>query len=543
MRPLVLLVLAESLVLALLASLYFGSASAAIRAAAPPGEAPRAPSPAEPAPLVTAPPRSPSPTAQERQLAPAAAPDVIPDDPVGILVTGSVLGTDGTPVEGASVYFRRDGEYRGGDGAAPGTYAAAGLLPGTWRVACSAEGYANFEGECTLDARAFQQFDITLKPSFLVRVKVLGADGKSIMDQLREASYFGTPYVVATAAPLSGDLPMTDNSRIGRFGLGEWHGYGDFDDKTDPKLLAAGYCGELRLNQPPPVYASLLLRTTLLRCERVEAGQHELVFTMAANDVLAKLGTVKLRLLDALSGEPLGKARVSISTAQGGGSHGQTGDDGRVVIEKVLPGLGCLDLFQSEREGVFRYVRVPAGGVVDLGDVRLGPPVQITGVVLGEDGKPATEASVQWTELDGRSFPQPLHYRRSAAVDADGKFVLPGCGRHRYVVSARLPNGGFGFATADASGGAPAPVTITLAPLTTVTLRTSFDATVGYVVTALAGDRSPVAVAMLGSSYRPGSLALPPGTYTIEITDMLDDRLVRSFALQVGGEPLNIDVP
>jgi hypothetical protein len=341
MRPLALLVLAEFLLVVLLAVLWFGGTPSAARGT---GAAPSAPPPKANVSVAVAEaqPSAPAPAPIERHEAAPTVPDVVADDPLGILVTGSIRSTDGTPVVGANVYFRRDRDYRNGDSAAPGVYAAGGLLPGAWKVTCNADGYANFEGECSLDARAFQQFDIELKPSFIVRVKVLGADGKSIMDEVRKASYFGPPYVVATEAPLTADLPMTDNSRVSRFGLGEWHGYGDFNDKSDPKLVEAGYCGELRLNRPPPVFASLLLRTSLLRCQRLEAGQKELVFTMEASDVLAKFGTVKVRLLDALSGEPIIKAGINISTAQGGGSHGQTGDDGRVVIEKVLPGLGCL---------------------------------------------------------------------------------------------------------------------------------------------------------------------------------------------------------
>ncbi|HEX5051279.1 MAG TPA: carboxypeptidase-like regulatory domain-containing protein [Planctomycetota bacterium] len=540
MRPLTLLVLAEFLVLVLLTVLLLSGTTAAAGGVSPPP----ATAPPEPAAAEVAPGPAPGAAPVEREAAAPAVPELAAGDALGILVTGNIRSTDGTPVDGASVYYRRDREYHSGDAAAPGVYAVAGLQPGEWQLTCRAEGFGNHEASCTLDARAFQQIDIELTPSYVVRVKVQGADGKSIMGDLAKQAMFGMPYVVATETPLAGDLPITEQTRLLRFGLGEWVGFYEMGQNADAKLREQGWCGELRLGRAPPVAASLLLRSSLLRSQRIEPGQKELVFTLELDDVLAKFGTVKLRLLDGVTGAPIAGAGVRVSTAQGGGSFGKTGEDGRTVIERVLPGLGCLELMQSkEHESLWRYVRVPSGGVADLGDVTLSAMVKITGVVVDADGKPANGAEVQWTELDCRTFPQPLVSRRSASAEADGKFELWGCGRHRYVVSSRPRAGGFGWATVDASGGAPPPVTITLATPSKVTLHATFDLTAGYVVTALAADRSPVAVATLGSEYRPESMSLPPGAYTIEIHDMQTDRLVRSFALQVGSEPLTIDVP
>src|SRR5690606_23819528 len=113
-------------------------------------------------------------------------------------------------------------EYRSGDSVAPGVYAIAGLHPGEWQITCRAEGFANYEATCTLDARAFQQIDIELRPSYLVRVKVQGADAKPIAAELQKVVMFGLPYVVAPEQRLAGVLPITENSRISRLGISEW---------------------------------------------------------------------------------------------------------------------------------------------------------------------------------------------------------------------------------------------------------------------------------------------------------------------------------
>jgi hypothetical protein len=410
-------------------------------------------------------------------------------------------------------------------------------------LTCRADGFGPHEQVCVLDSRAFQQVDIELQRSIVVRVKIQGADGKSIAEELQRKTIWGMPYVVATETPLAGDLPPTTQSRLLRFGVAEWRSYDGRGGEAQPKLLEQGYCGELRLNRPPPVCVSLLLRTVLLQSQRLEPGQSELVFTIEVKDVLGRHGTVTMRVIDE-SGNPIPGLKPNVRTAQGGGrGGGTTGADGKAVIEGVAPGLGILNCFSgAEREQLNRFVRVPAGGVVDLGDIVMTAAEKVAGSVVDAGGKPVNGATVQWTELDGRTFPQPLVQNRSASSDADGKFQLP-CGRHRYVVSASTREGGYGFATVDARAGAPGPVTIALGKRTSVALNANFAPTVGYCVTALASDRSPVAVAMLGAEMRAKSISLLPGAYTIEIHDMLTDRLARSFALQVGAEPLTIDVP
>ncbi|HEX6814017.1 MAG TPA: carboxypeptidase regulatory-like domain-containing protein [Planctomycetota bacterium] len=546
MRPLLLLVLAELVVLLLLALQWGARGSTALaNASSAPVNTPTS-APVRPEAGLAG---SASSRPAERTPAPATL-DARVDatDPIGILLTGAIRGSDGTPVEGASAGVRRDREYRSGNSAGPGAFAIGGLQSGEWTLTCRAEGFAPHEASITLDDRAFQRVDVELKPCWTVRVKIQGADGKSLLQELQRKTNWGMPYVIATEAPLAGDLPPTEQSRLIRFGLGEWRTYDGMGGKAQPKLQEQGYCGELLMDRAPPAHASLMLRTTLLQSQRIEPGQKELVFTLEASEVLAKHGTVKLRLVDGTSGNPIAGAGVQIATAQGGGTGGKTGDDGRVVIEHVLPGIGMLQSHQrsQELEGLFRYVRVPSGGTVDLGDVTLTAAQKITGVVVDGDGKPVNGASVQWTELDCRSFPQALVDNRSALADANGKFELWAAGRHRYVVFARLFGGNdtrFGYATVDATAAGPPTVTITVGKPTSVKLDTGFDMTAGRLVTALASDRSPVAVATLGTEYRPKSMLLLPGSYTIEIHDLQTDRLVRSFALQVGSEPLAIEVP
>src|SRR5262249_22721975 len=128
MRPLFLLVLAEFLVLVLLAALWLGGRPAAagrpttLSMESPPSAAGDTTDAA----------RSTSPVAVpvlERRDAALAVTTIAADDPLGILVSGNVR-CDGKPVEGARVSMHREDDYRAGDSAAPGVYAVSGLRPG-----------------------------------------------------------------------------------------------------------------------------------------------------------------------------------------------------------------------------------------------------------------------------------------------------------------------------------------------------------------------------------------------------------------------------
>jgi hypothetical protein len=542
MRPLLLFVLAESLALVLLLGLAFGRRPAAAAGERSHAADSTASGGVLPAVAAAAAARTDDAAAPANERRAAAPPETTAADPIGILVSGTVHSTDGTPVADANVSFRREAEYHSGGSSANGAYAAVGLAPGEWTIGCRADGFAKYETKCTLDGRAFQQVDVELSPSWIVRVRIQSPAGEPLIDLLRKQRLFEQPSVVATVEPLTGSLPVTEHSRIMGFGVGEWYGVDERSQQVDKKLKEQGFAGELRLDQAPPVHAALLLRHVLLQSQRIEAGQREATFTIGVEEFAAAFGTVKLRLLDGATGQPLPGVMLGLNNAQRVGFGSKTDAEGRCTCEHVQPGLSTLDCTAKDHEWLSLPVRVPAGGTLDLGDVVLSPAVKITGTVVGADGKPVTEASIRSMDLDRRTWPQPFSNRRGAAVDAEGKFELFGCGRHRYVVQAWTRTNGLGFSTVDATGGAPGPVTIALGTAARVALRAQFPPTVGYSLTVLRSDQVPVTALWLAGTSRPQTLLLLPGQYTVQIQDAAD-ALVRSFALTVGDQPLTIDVP
>ncbi|MEO6593253.1 MAG: carboxypeptidase-like regulatory domain-containing protein, partial [Planctomycetota bacterium] len=126
------------------------------------------------------------------------------------------------PVHGANVYFRRGDEYRGGSTQSNGAYAAVALLPGEWLLTGRADGFASYEQRVTLDERSYQQFDLELRPAYVVKVKIQNAAGEFVPDLIRQKAWTEELGAVATAAPLPGDLPIAEQTSYLRFGVGEW---------------------------------------------------------------------------------------------------------------------------------------------------------------------------------------------------------------------------------------------------------------------------------------------------------------------------------
>ncbi|HEX5051415.1 MAG TPA: carboxypeptidase-like regulatory domain-containing protein [Planctomycetota bacterium] len=540
MRPLAVVVFAETLPIVLLGSVWLGG-SPATAESAPLVQAALATDDSPPVAAALALPPVREPVFERQQVgSPMAA--VAAGDPIGILVGGTVRSVDGWPIPSAGVTFRRGDEYHIGSTEPNGAYAALGLDPGEWSLTCNAEDFAQVEQRVTLDRRPYQQFDFELHPAYIVKVKIQNAAGQFVPSLI--ATQSGVELgAVASEAPLSGDLPITGEPTYRRFGAGEWHtstnsGRGG---ALDAQMRAQGCAGELRLDHDPPVHVALVFRHYVLQSQPVAPGQHEVVFTVEADDVLGRLATATLRLVDGATLQPLPRARIELRAGAGAPSIGMTGDDGRAVLEHVAPGPMQLLVWTVANGFLRRHVRVPPGGTLDFGEVRMAVPRWIQVAALDAEGRPVTDAEVDLDEFDEAAVPTVPSARGWVPVDGSGQARLP-FGDHRYVVFARSRRKGCGHALVDASGVAPAAVSVTLVEGTRIVLRCDFDQTVGYLVTVFDGQRTPVRSVWLGGERRPDGTMLPPGNYTVEIHDG-NDRLVRSFALTVGREPLTLDVP
>lgn len=447
--------------------------------------------------------------------------DQVPED--GVVVHGRITTADGSPVpEEVSVSFRRGRTFRSGTQVGD-RYAVAALAPGTWSVRAAADAFTVLEYEHELGGEAVQTLDLELRPAHVVTVYITDLEGAPLLrsDAVKDLGLLWGLHVVATEAPLIGDLPPTDSASVGDIGIGRFrnaHGVPGPSraDEAD---------GELWLDRPPPANAAVLLRHVVLAQAPIAPGQHELRFTIGADLLRSKFGTVKLRLVDGATGQPIAGVRVGLSTAQGGGAGAKTNESGEVTVDRVMPGLLALEIWSGEgRESWWDEVRVAAGQVVDLGDISLHPTLEVQGRVLQPDGT-AAQAYVQWTDLGTMDHPRELVDRRSFRVDAEGAFKMQ-LGPRRFVFIARGEEDRIGYAVVDArSGPPPAPVEIRLATAGAIIVTAPEGHLDGFVATLRDQDGVPIAARRLEPRFPSQTLTAPPGRYVLEVHGM-DDRLV-----------------
>jgi hypothetical protein len=459
-----------------------------------------------------------------------------------IVVCGTVRDAAGQPIADASVTFTRLGTSRRGASVKNGAYAVASLQSGTWQVSCRVKDFADLRVEHVLDDRDRQTIDLEMRPWYVVEVFLRTPAGEPVVvDRVREMQGWALS-VFGTEEPLVSDLPAFAATRLDAGGIGKWTPVWSDDGPKAEEARRRGVTGELYLDRAPPAYAALFLRHLFLQSQRVEAGQRELVFIVEPALLDARLGSVKLRVLDGATGAPMPGANVVLATPRSygiGKGDQRTDAEGRAQIGCVMPGAVELRIAAPDHEHLVVPLRVPAGRELDLGDMVLSPVVAIQGRVVGAEPAAMSEVSITWTDLDRRSATHELSANVTTGIDAEGRFSLPYAGRHRYAIRVSSGDGSFGNAVVDARNGPPEPVEIRLAAGTSIGVRCDHATARILVVTDAAGV--PVRILRIGFGSRSSSISLPPGAYTVQVYAG-DEQLERTLPLRVGTAPLEIDL-
>lgn len=454
-----------------------------------------------------------------------------------IVLSGHVWPPTGEPMpKDLSLSLRREGAYCSatlvGD-----QYAIPGLTPGTWTLRPYADGIVARTESIEITAVAFQTHDLQLERATVVPVFVRTTDGAPFSSGPSARERTDYLAVVALAQPLTADLPPTDSSSVGSFGLGRWSAAGRLGPPPEPGAAL----GTLQLDVPPPVHAALLLRHVVLAQQVVPAGATELVFVIDEAAIDARFATVRLRLIDAASGQPItADGHVSFSTSQGGGARARPDEDGTWIAERVLPGITHMVVSAKEREHVSTDFLLRAGETLDLGDLVLGPEVRIRGRLLGTDGQPVSGA-VQWTDLDTRRARGTTTDRRHASADGDGDFEID-AGPRRYLVVGKSAEGLVGSIHIDARGGATPRFDLQLAPPVRVVVSAGGDPLRGYALEVLDPHGQLIAAERIEVRSREVTFGLAAGEYTIEVYDEVEN-LLRRIPVHARGDLVRVEVP
>jgi hypothetical protein len=298
-----------------------------------------------------------------------------------------------------------------------------------------------------------------------------------------------------------------------------------------------GFAGTLHLKSLP-AHVALLQRHLVIEQQLVQPGQQELKFVVDIDALKQLAASATVRVLDAVTGEPLANARVSLMTSNRGGMGQPVDEHGSAVIENLSPGLLQCTIRAPEHESFGHTVRVEPGQRLDLGDVRLGPLQPLTGTVLGPDGEPVG-ASVRWTELKWRMSPAEFVHNRSTNAEADGTFSLWGTGAGIIAVQAL---GKDGLMAAGVFDNPPAePVVLRLAAPAECNVTRPADPTRSFTLTLYDARGRATGGWSLEPRTTKTTLRMPAGDYTFEVHDH-DHRLVGSGSLTFGATPCSLEV-
>lgn len=280
---------------------------------------------------------------------------------------GTLQSAEGEAVDGylwlasGSVQFGSAG-LRNGERA----FAFAGLSPGTYRLTSRFDDQLPVTREVLVTAPR-TRIDLTLDPRWLLTVHAVTPDGAPLLEAVSKdlpGLRMGQGVsVVALDEPLAGDLPPGSGASFSG-GLGVFR-------RSDPfgeKVLAKTAVGALALPNDRPVQVALLLSGVLLAQQSVAPGTSEVTFTLAAEALVAKTATVRVRIVDEHGG-PVAGANVNLDGSFNPKSL--TDEAGRIEFTKVLPGLRRCSVRGKDSGGPPIQINVRAGAEIDVGDVVL----------------------------------------------------------------------------------------------------------------------------------------------------------------------------
>lgn len=462
--------------------------------------------------------------------------------PAGSVLFGTVTGARGTHPRQASIALQA------GDGNRPvvqtstrrdaPAYALPGLEPGAYTLRVRAAGFRAFEQSIDIPPRAEAlRHDIALMPSWELRVAIVDTDGTPLQERLAELrkeqplAYDVGPIAVATFERPPAVLPATD-LRHPDVGVGSWHG--QFEPGMGTRALPKRFTGSLELPSDEPLFVSAVLRTAVLATERVQAGQAEVTITVPFDRVLGSLTTLRLQVVDGESDAPVAGARVGLSDSQSSGMGRAVDAEGRIELRRQRPGLLNLDVQASDRVAPLFDVELAPGAEVDLGALRVYPPVEVKVHLVG----PGTDGEVRMAVQCLDAPPHPALRMRSthhgSARDSTWSARLaPG----RYRIRAAGTNA-LGIVDIDTANLGPEPVRIDLRACAKIRVTPPADRRVQLHVRDAAGISHFRRWLSWSTAF---DIDVPPGDYTFAVTSLGGDP-GPSQPLPVGPEGAALDL-
>ena len=351
----------------------------------------------------------------------------------------------------------------------PGGRTFVGVRPGVYALTVAAEGLRHVPEELDLtDERELRHENgrtayfhrITLWPDDWIPVIVRTSDGRpfrALTDdlELEPRRFFlnafaleVSPYPIDPAGPVP---PAENETATFRTPSGSYS-----------VEISAGVAGSLQLRQAPPLWVGLWLHGTFHESKQLRAGDTEVVFEVDQDDLDARFGTVRLRLVDRDTELPVREALATLKANTSSHRRHDLQDlapdeEGQLVFRRVVPGRHELSIGR-EGHAVQRQVELAPGEELDLGDVPIGAGPGIRLRVVDAEGRGLRA----WLEIapyevgdEGRWEDDLYHPNLHRQTDEEEGYLLPVPDRLSVVRARPIGRSGSGHDPRGYYGGTP----------------------------------------------------------------------------------------
>lgn len=300
----------------------------------------------------------------------------------------------------------------------------------------------------------------------------------------------------------------------------------------------------------PPVHVSLVHFHSVLATQRVDPGVDEVTFIVSPPDLDTGSATVRLRVVAARTGEPIGGAEIELSSSGSGNNSGTAGSDGVALLTNVARGRLELLVHVPRRELLRRAVVAETGTITDLGDVALDEAVEVHGRLVDDRGA-GVSTDYALGVLDPATGAIELDGNRVETSGVDGAFASTGLGRRQYVLRTLNHDALHddereettwvsGNQIVDARAGSVPALVVQLRPAALLLLRVADGSPDGL---RFRVDDQDGRELVSGRFYGPGPrpLKLPAGPYRVVLLDA-QGRVLAEESVNLGTSPLEVEL-
>jgi len=324
------------------------------------------------------------------------------DADFGALVVGRVVDTAGAPVQRATVEMKRS-EPAGGERVEPlyastsGAWSAIDVVPADHELRVSAPGFVTAAETLHVASGATCVHETVLVRALSLPLRIEDTTGVLLdfnSGPLGIESHIG---VAVTRERPTDALPR--NGRQSGHPCASLVLRDIFGSTELPPDLGERYCGLLVMNEVPPLWATLAYGDVIVESRQIVGDEHELVFVVDPEALRAGHGSVRVRVVDAQSGEPL-TSGIVLDSPQGGPSIEPQLDGDTLVFSDLKPGSLDLMCELPEYEYLEREVAIRPRTETDLGTIALGRRATFEVRLVDESGAPVAGTVVRTSRRD-----------------------------------------------------------------------------------------------------------------------------------------------